>query len=402
MKNILLLTAAILCSFGMWAQNFEPSKADTSTFDGVKVKVGGDFALQFQSLTHSSEIDTLYELKPNLNLPTANLNLDVALYDGLKMHMRTYLSSRHHNEAWVKGGHMQVDKLDFISEGFLSNIMELVSIRVGLDEINYGDAHFRRSDNAEAINNPFVGNYIMDAFSTEAFGEITVQKSGIIGVLGVSNGKLNQNVTVTKRYNGDNKLSLYGKLGYDKQISDDFRARLTASFYTNQGTTTGSYLYGGDRSGARYYSVMVVDGANDVFTSGRYNPRFSQITAVQINPFIKFKGAEFFGIYEMANGGEKDKNGSFSQIGAELLYRFGGKEQFYLGGRYNAVSGTQTEDAKQIDISRINAGGGWFLTENVLTKVEFVQQSYTGEGWEGSTFQGGEFNGLMIEAVVSF
>ena len=42
-------------------------------------------------------------------------------------------------------------------------------------EINYGDAHFRRSDNGNAIYNPFVGNYIMDAFTTEIGGEVVPQ-----------------------------------------------------------------------------------------------------------------------------------------------------------------------------------------------------------------------------------
>jgi len=73
-----------------------------------------------------------------------------------------------------KRGYIQFDKLDFISEGFLSGVMDITSIKFGLDEINYGDAHFRRTDNAKAINNPFVGNYLMDAFTTEAFGEVVV------------------------------------------------------------------------------------------------------------------------------------------------------------------------------------------------------------------------------------
>ncbi|MDV7392919.1 hypothetical protein RZS08_16230, partial [Arthrospira platensis SPKY1] len=125
------------------------------------------------------------------------MNLDVQLQDGVRMHLRTYLSSRHHTEAWVKGGHIQMDNLDFISEGFLSGLMKNARIRIGMDDINYGDSHFRRSDNARGIFNPFVGNYIMDSFTTEVFGEFTYLKDGFIGVLGVTNGKLNQSVIVT-------------------------------------------------------------------------------------------------------------------------------------------------------------------------------------------------------------
>ena len=136
---------------------FETPKATDVVFEGLKVRVGGDFALQLQGISHSNAagqpgVDTLQYLGTNFNLPTANLNLDVALADGMRMHLRTYLSSRHHPEAWVKGGYLQMDKLDFIKEGFLSNFMSFTTIKIGLDEINYGDAHFRRSDNAMQLS----------------------------------------------------------------------------------------------------------------------------------------------------------------------------------------------------------------------------------------------------------
>jgi len=407
MKRILILFMMLTLVTSVFSQQFENQKADLPVFDGLKVKVGGDFAIQYQGLNHSNTNDTIeyYDLVSNFNLPTANLNLDVLLADGLKMHLRTYLSARHHNEAWVKGGYVEIDKLDFISKGFLSGIMNVTTLKVGLDEINYGDAHFRRTDNAEAINNPFVGNYIMDAFTTEAFGELLVQSSGFIGLIGISNGKLNQNVTVTTRYNGNNAISFYGKLGYDKQFTEDFRGRLTGSWYLNWGTSTGTYLYSGDRAGSRYYSVLVVEGAADNFTSGRFNPGFTQITAIQINPFIKFKGLEFFGIYEKAMGGNKDGNGDYTQIGAELLYRLGSREQYYIGGRYNSVSGNRTEDSDNIKIDRINLGGGWLLTENVIVKAEYVTQKYTGDGVIsklGAAYKGAEFHGVMLEAAISF
>ncbi|MEB2784980.1 hypothetical protein [Algoriphagus persicinus] len=192
---------------------FETSKLDSVIFDGVKVRVGGDFAMQFQGLNQSNDANNLVELGTDFNLPSANLNLDVQLLDGVRMHLRTYLSSRNHNDTWIKGGHIQIDKLDFVRKGFLEGVMKYTTLTIGLDEFNYGDAHFRRSDNARAIFNPFIGNYIMDSFSTEAFGEVTVQKSGLLFVIGVSNGKLNQNVVVTN--SSDNKPSLYGKLGFD-------------------------------------------------------------------------------------------------------------------------------------------------------------------------------------------
>ncbi len=384
---------------------FEPSKKDTSVFDEIKVRLGGDFAIQFQSLNQSNDADDLLELGSNFNLPTANLNLDIQLLDGVRMHLRTYLSSRHHVEAYVKGGYLQIDKLNFIKEGFLENIMDYTTITFGYDEFNYGDAHFRRSDNARAIYNPFVENYIMDGFSTEPFGEVTVQVKGLIFVLGVTNGKLNQNVVVND--NTDNKISFFGKLGYDNQMNEDLRLRLTGSWYINHGTTTGTWLYGGDRAGSRYYQVLHTATEGGDF-DGRYNARFTKITALQVNPFVKFKGLEFFGIYELASGSNEfttptvDKEGAFTQVAGELLYRFGKDEKFYLGGRYNTVSGKQRESATEnLEISRVNVGGGWYLSKNILAKIEYVNQQYKGDAWTGR-FAGAQFKGVNIEAVIGF
>ncbi len=293
----------------------------------------------------------------------------------------------------------------------MEGIMDYTTITIGLDEFNYGDAHFRRTDNARAIYNPFIGNYIMDAFSTEAFGDITIQKNGILVVLGVTNGKLNQSVVINNET--DNKASVYGKLGFDRQLNEDLRVRLTGSIYSNQGTSTGTYLYGGDRAGSRYYNVLHTQADSLGNTQGgefegRFNPRFKKLTAMQINPFIKFKGFEFFGIYEMASGSNETteptitKEGSFTQLAAEVVYRFGQNEKFYVAGRYNTVQGKGIESAaNDSEINRLNIGGGWFLTKNIVTKVEYVNQQYTGDAWSGR-FAGAEFNGFNIEAAISF
>lgn len=379
---------------------FETTKEDTVGYTGFKVRLGADFALQFQGLSHTNSRDSLVGLGNDFNLPTANLNLDVQLHDGIRMHLRTYLSSKHHPEAWVKGGHIQIDKLTFIKSGFLEKVMNITTIKLGLDEFSYGDAVFRRSDNARTLYNPFVGNYLMDAFSTEPFGEITIQARGFIGVLGITNGKLNQNVVVND--DTDNQPSFYGKLGYDSQVAENLRLRLTGSIYHNSGTSTGHWLYGGDRAGSRYYKVMEDVSMGSTDFDGRINPRFRQMTAIQVNPFVKFYGLEFFGIYEVVVNGEDEGSGMFTQMGAELLYRFGGSENFYIGGRYNSVIGEAIDGAPQQNAQRINAGAGWFLTKNILAKVEYVNQMYSGDGWAGTRFAGGEFSGIIAEAVISF
>lgn len=375
---------------------FEPTIDDAAEFDGLYLRPGGDFAIQFQGLEQTNDMNNLVDLAPNLTLPSANLNLDVQFDEGVRMHLRTYLSSKHHNDAWVKGGYLQVDDLDFISEGFLSGLMEVARFRFGMDEINYGDTHFRRSDNAGAIYNPFVENYIMDAFTTEPFAEVTVMKSGFLAVAGVSNGRLNQSPT-----SGDDGVALFGKTGYDRQVSPDLRLRLTGSVYHSTSQSTRDYLYNGDRSGSRFYNVLeTVDEANPNHFLPRYNPGFPSLTSYQINPFARFRGLEFFGVYEKSEGASENA-GSFTQVGAELLYRFGGREQFYVGGRYNTVSGKATTDGPKREIDRVHVGGGWFLTPNVLSKIEYLSSSYDGAGFTDK-FAGARYDGIVLEAVISF
>jgi len=333
-------------------------------------------------------------------LATANLDLDVALAKGVRMHLRTYLSSRHHPEPYVKGGYFQVDNLDFISPGFLEDAMQYLTIKVGHMENNYGDAHFRRTDNAQAIYNPFVGNLIMDAFTTEVGGEVYFRKNGFIGMFGLSNGKLNQAVN-----NPDQTgASILAKLGYDKQLNDDFRLRITGSMYST-GKSGRVYLYSADRSGSRYYLVMENTEASTSsnFRSGRYDPGMTnEITSFMINPFLKYKGLEFFGTIETASGkadAETDKRNA-TQLAGELIYRFGNNENFYLAGRYNTVD-AETAAGEDITIDRLQLGFGAFLTKNILAKFEYVNQTYDGYS-DTSIFNDGKFNGVLLEAVISF
>ena len=370
---------------------------------GFNVRVGGAFALQFQGLDHETgtTFDTLKALGSNFNLPTANLTIDAALYDGVRLHMTTYLSSRHHNEAWVKGGYIQIDKLDFIRKDFLKGVMDDVTIKIGMDDVNYGDYHFRRTDNAKAIYNPFVGNLIMDAFTTEAGGEIYYHPGHWIFMAGMTNGKLNQSVAEPDAY----KPAFLLKAGYDEQFNDALRFRLTGSLYSKAASSR-QYLYGGDRTGSRFYYVMENQDASATSQafSGRYNPGFgSEMTAIMINPFVKFKGLEFLGTFETTSGksATETDNRTFNQYAADLVYRFGPTENLYIGAKYNIVQGTEAVTGNDVSINRIEAGAGWYMTKNVMLKAEYVNQTYDGFANTSLYYEGG-FDGVMLEAVVGF
>ena len=205
--------------------------------------------------------------------------------------------------------------------------------------------------------------------------------------------------------------SVVAKLGWDKQLSDDLRVRLTGSLY-NTAHSARNFLYSADRGGSRYYFVMENAAASSAgnFRSGRIDPGFSnEVTAIMINPFVKYKGFEFFGLFETTTGrsdSELDSNGdkidrTWTHIMAEALYRFGNNENFYIGARYNTASGEFRGSTDSVTINRFNIGGGVFFTKNVLAKLEYVSQTYN-DYPVGSQFNEGKFNGIALEAVVSF
>lgn len=387
---------------------FEALETD-EPWEGFNVRLGGGFAVQYQALNHSTgtTADTLLDIRNNFNLPTANLDLDVALAEGVRMHLRTYLSSRHHPDSWVKGGYVQIGSLNFIKEGLLENFMDFTTVKLGLMEVNYGDYHFRRTDNARAIYNPFVGNLLMDAFNTEAGAEVYFTPGDFLVMVGATNGDLNQSVADP---GVKATPSILGKVGYDTQINKDLRVRLTGSYYGSAEGQT-NYLYFGDRAGSRYYLVMSNLGANptDDARTGRVNPSLiNEVNAIMINPFVKFKGLEFFGTFETVSGkisGEAQTR-TWTQLHGELLYRFGSREQFYAGGKYNTVSGelpnfNPTAQPTQVDISRLAVGAGWYMTPNVLVKAEYVNQDYKGYPTSSLLYEG-NFNGAMLEATIAF
>lgn len=314
------------------------------------------------------------------------------------MHLRTYLSSQHHEETWVKGGYLQIDKLDFISEGFAEDLMEHIRIKIGHMEVDYGDAHFRRTDNAMALYNPFVGNYLMDSFTTEVGAEVYYFSNGWLGMLGVTNGKLNQSVE-----NPDTTSpSFVAKIGYDDYVTEDLRFRLTGSVY-HTAQTASTYLYAGDRSGSRYYKVFNGDNIGDSFRAGRINPDLkNKLTSIMINPFLKYGGLEFFGIYERAEGkaSSEANERTWNHYAGELVYRFGSEEDFYLGGRYSFVDG-ELKSGDNVDINRLQISAGWFMTKNILMKLEYVNQEYNDYPLTDIHSEG-KFDGLMLEAAISF
>ena len=415
---------------------FEDPKDSISAFDGLKLKFGAGFTQQFQNLKHKNPGalnntigsfnpavpgNRLKVITPGFQTAQANLYMDVQLAEGIRLNITSYLSTKHHNETWVKGGYIQFDKLPFNGK-IWDDIMEIATIKIGHFEVDYGDQHFRRSDGGNAIYNPFMEGNIVDEFATEIGGQVMLRKNGFFGLLGATNGMIKGNVdSLYAASNPDGKYhkspSILLKGGFDKQVMKDVRLRVSGSYYGNQSSGSNT-IFGGDRSGSNYQYIMELNSANPSSTtgagtplafSGRFNPGFSKkINTIMLNGFLKVKGLELFGTYETASGrtAKETDTRKMKQFAADAVYRFGKTENFFVGAKYNAVTARLANTAAitftgDVKVDRVAGAAGWFLTKNILLKGEYVVQKY--KDFPAQDYRaGGKFNGYVIEAVVGF
>ena len=388
---------------------FESPKEAGAKYDGFKLSWGGAFAQQFQNLTHKNAAaakmvngvnqNALVQIGSGFNNANANLYLNAQLARGIRVAVEGYASARHHNEFWIKDGYFLIDGSP-IENKLLDKIMEVATLKVGHFEVNYGDQHFRRSDNGMTLYNPFVGNLIIDAFTTEIGAEAYLRKNGLLAMVGMTGGEVKGMV----QQPGVRGPTYLAKVGYDKQLTDDVRVRLTTSLYKKDRSSSGT-LTSGDRAGSRYYSVIEPVGSSETanaWSGAIQSGMRNMVTAVVVNPFVKVGGVELFGNVETMTGaaGTEIKRRTLRQLAGEGLYRFA-SNKLYVGGRINSVHGQLAGISNDISVKRSQLGGGWFVTPNVLTKVEFVRQNY--EAFPTSDIRsGGKFEGFVVEGVVAF
>ena len=388
---------------------FESPKDEGVPYTGFRLSWGGAFSQLFQNLTHqnTADVKTVNNVNANALIPigsgfntaNANLFLNAQLAKGIRVAVETYASSRHHNEFWVKNGYFLVDASP-IDNPILDGIMEFTTLKVGHFEVNYGDQHFRRSDNGQTIYNPFVGNFIMDAFTTEIGAEAYLRAGGYMAMLGMTGGEVKGQVTAP----GVRGPSYLAKLGVDKQLNADTRVRLTGSMYKKDRSANGT-LTSGDRAGSKYYSVLENTGSVEsvqAWSGAVQSGMRNMVTAFVLNPFVKYQNAEFFGNIETMTGaaGNETSRRTLRQLVGEGVYRLA-SDRFYVGGRYNVVKGQLAGIADDITVRRTQFGGGWFVTPNVLSKIEFVNQRYL-DFPTTDIRNGGQFQGFMVEGVVAF
>jgi hypothetical protein len=202
----------------------------------------------------------------------------------------------------------------------------------------------------------------------------------------------------------DRAPSYLAKLGIDRQLNPATRVRLTGSLYTTAKSVSNT-LYSGSRAGSPYFDVLVntTSTVSAQAWNGDIQPGLSsKITAMVVNPFIKFHNLELFGNVEQAKGrsAAETTDRTWKQYAGEGVYRLC-NDNLYVAGRYNTVTGRIAGQTSDVTVNRVQLGGGWFLTPNIMMKGEYVKQEHKDYPLT-SIFHDGVFEGTMIAAVVSF
>ena len=119
---------------------FESPKEESQPYTGFKLAWGAGFTQQFQGLDHSNQAaprvvngtnrNELVQIGHGFNNAQANLHLNAQVAKGVRVALTTYLSTRHHNETWVKDGYFLIDDSPIAFKP-LEDIMKYVTLRIG-------------------------------------------------------------------------------------------------------------------------------------------------------------------------------------------------------------------------------------------------------------------------------
>jgi hypothetical protein len=323
-----------------------------------------------------------------------------------------YLSSRNHpsttygNEGYIilRGVPENLQSLKF-----LEPILKKVDIKAGHMLVDFGDAAQHRSNNAIVQKNPLIGNFVIDPNIVSIGMQASSKPGSKFGwLVGVSNGTTTEDWSVGRgiAYNG--KLIFMPLEGLRTSVS--YIGTDQSDNPTKAGGGSQMQMFTGNRSGERYAGVLgggqapgnVFPQAGEKFSATQFDVTW------ETNLPVKFYG--HYGITQ-----DQDINGSaagapeetWNYYAADVKYEI--TPALYAAARYSAATTSMLNGtASNGQVDRIQIGGGFWLTKNLLMKMEYVQQKYSGFA-AGEIVNNGiqawrdpEFSGVVSEVSFSF
>ncbi len=396
-RNRSLMSAALAALFvaGPFAASAYdyPTVQDEMTFlagehDGIEVYLGLKTAGRLQSLSHRdafmfpapTEDDPSPAARrigsPDPGFQTAWGSMDFLARFGefIDVYWEFFISSKPHASSMQGSqGFMLIRGLP---EGHLAALFDFVDVKAGQFEVNFGDHIYRRSDNARVLRNPLIGNYVIDPRTTGIGMEIMTKPGLVNALVGVTSG------TESGDFREGRGTAVHGKLW----VVPTENARIAASAYYvdhsdnpvgGPGGGSQDNLFRTSRSGGPYGGILDDGNApGQVFVG-----RGQKVQAYQLDASFRLGDLDLYGHAGWTEDG--DTNGSapgspkesWVYYAAEAVYDI--NSRIYAAVRYSAAQADRFRDAGSDGrVDRIQAGVGYWVTDHILAKLEYVHQTY--------------------------
>lgn len=397
----------------------EPNKIPTMNariahVGDMDLYMGFDSVGRFQYLTQDNVAvggEVRDNLDPGFQTPFGDLSFMADFGEAMEVYFDIHIATRP-NPDHLQGdqGYLLVHEMPQRLQGWrpLDWFFEEFDVKAGAFEIDYGDAHYRRSNNAQVQQNPLIGNFVVDPRATDIGLELISAERPVKWLLGFGSG------TYEGHFGDGGGYSAHGKIWGDP-IKD---LRTSFSIYHSDhsgdgvgwpGEGTVGNLFRTNRSGGPYGGILDNGDA-----PGQVMPGMGQkVTAAQVDLTWRLKPIELYAYFAYMQ--DADINGDAPGAPEDSWYYYAGEgiyyftNRLYLAARYSGATARRLDDASTDGtVHRIQLGGGYWFFDSVLGKLEFVYQKYRNFSETDGMISGvnawhdPEFKGVIAEASFGF
>ena len=384
MRNKLMLPVAIVALLALGLTGAAQAQIKISDTDTTKLYVTLATVGTFQSLHQENVFDTKGNktLGVTAGMQTAFGDLGFEGKFGKKqeidMYFDLFLASRNHpSTTYGDQGYLILHDIPENLVGLhqaLNPIFKHVDVKVGAFLLDYGDNLYHRTNNAMAQANPLVGNFVIDPNLVTVGGEVMSKPGKFNWLVGVSNGTNTEDYTPGRGIAYNTKVWAY-PIAPLRLSASAFRVNHSGS------ATSRATLFSGNRSGERYGGVLGGGQApGGIFAAAGKDVLAYQLDATwddKITP-IKLYG-------HIGRTQDKDILGpvginlqeTWKYYAGDVVYKL--TPTVYAAARYSGANADMFGGANSNGkVHRIQVGGGLWMTRNMLMKVEWVDQKYSG------------------------
>lgn len=323
-----------------------------------------------------------------------------------------YLSSRNHpSQTYGNEGYIVLRGVpeNLQSLKFLEPVLKKVDLKAGHMLVDFGDAAEHRTNNAIAQKNPLVGNFVVDPNIVSIGMQASSKPGSRFGwLVGLSNGTTTEDWNVGRGFAYNGKLIFYPVESLRTSVS--YIATDQSDNPNKSGGGSQMQMFTGNRSGERYAGVLgggqapgnVFPQAGEKFSAAQFDITWKNESPLEL--YGHYGRTQDLDINGSAPGAPEEK---WTYYAGDVVYRI--TPSVYAAARYsNASVDTLAGMASNGKVDRIQVGGGLWLSKNLLLKVEYVNQKYSGFA-EGQIVNNGiqawrnpSFNGVISEVSFSF